>query len=215
MGENATRETTNADIGALGSEFEPPLLLMAMPQVLDPFFHQSVVLLVHHQPEGSLGFIVNRPTHTTVHDVLEGLDLVWHGDRELPAYFGGPVEPQLGTVIFAAGDGGLPADDAPSEPTASEVAPGIAMSQHIRDLAALAKAPPAALRLLLGYAGWGDGQLEHEILRNDWMVAPVSGELLFGLDPRETWARAFTSIGVDPETLPTWTPNDDRQGEAN
>ena len=83
------------------SDLTTPVLLMAMPQVLDPFFHRSVVLLLHHEDEGSFGFIVNRPTGIKVGEILKGMDVGWRGREEAVAYFGGPVQPQLGTVLFA------------------------------------------------------------------------------------------------------------------
>ena len=142
---------------------------MAMPQVLDPFFHRSVVLLLHHDDEGSFGFIVNRPTGIQVSEILKGMEIRWEGGEEAVAYFGGPVQPQLGTVLFS------PVLDETTDPedTATEVAPGVALTQHVGDLARLAEAPPDRFRLLLGYAGWGEGQLMEEILRNDWLTAPV------------------------------------------
>ncbi|HEV7785629.1 MAG TPA: YqgE/AlgH family protein, partial [Thermoanaerobaculia bacterium] len=83
------------------SDLITPVLLMAMPQVLDPFFHRSVILLLHHEPEGSLGFIVNRPTGIKVSEILKGMDVEWGGRSDTVAYFGGPVQPNLGTVLFA------------------------------------------------------------------------------------------------------------------
>jgi putative AlgH/UPF0301 family transcriptional regulator len=77
-----------------------PVLLLAMPQVLDPFFHRSVVLLIRHEDEGSLGFIVNRPTGIKVSEILKGMEVDWHGREDAVAYFGGPVQPNLGTVLF-------------------------------------------------------------------------------------------------------------------
>jgi hypothetical protein len=62
------------------------------------------------------------------------------------------------------------------------------------------------IRLFLGYAGWGEGQLLEEILRNDWLVAPVAADLVFAASPEQAWAEALRSLGVDPETLPSWTP---------
>ncbi|HEV2847015.1 MAG TPA: YqgE/AlgH family protein, partial [Thermoanaerobaculia bacterium] len=80
-----------------GSDLTAPILLMAMPQVLDPYFHRSVVLLLHHEAEGSFGFIVNRPTGIKVSEILKGMDIGWQGRDEAVAFFGGPVQPQLGT----------------------------------------------------------------------------------------------------------------------
>ena len=62
------------------ADLQTPLLLLAMPQVMDPFFHKSVVLLLHHQDEGSLGFIVNRPTGVKIAEILEDLEIPWLGD---------------------------------------------------------------------------------------------------------------------------------------
>lgn len=208
MDEKGIPPTATAPIG---TGLEPPVLLLAMPQVMDPFFHKSVVLLIHHTEDGGVGFIVNRPTGVSVADVLEGLEIEWQGADDLLAFFGGPVEPQLGTVLFAAD----PAKTNGEEETTSEVVPGMSLTQHIGDLAMLAATPPSDLILVLGYAGWGDGQLEQELLRNDWMVAPASAELLFSGDPSTLWTRAFASIGVDTDALPAWTPLGDDEDGAN
>jgi putative transcriptional regulator len=193
-----------------GSDLSTPVLLMAMPQVLDPFFHRSVVLLLHHEDEGSFGFIVNRPTGIKVSEILKGMDVGWQGRDEAMAYFGGPVQPQLGTVLFAPLLMAAAAED-----TATEVAPGIALTQHIGDLSRLAEAPPDHFRLLLGYAGWGKGQLMEEILRNDWLTAPVSGELIFAPDADRVWDTALRSVGIDPAALPSWMPGGTPEESAN
>jgi len=193
-----------------GSDLSTPVLLMAMPQVLDPFFHRSVVLLLHHENEGSFGFIVNRPTGIKVSEILKGMDVGWCGYDEAVAYFGGPVQPQLGTVLFAPV---LPEGDA--EDTATEVVPGVALTQHIGDLSRLAEAPPDRFRLLLGYAGWGEGQLMEEILRNDWLTAPVSGDLIFAPDADRVWDAALRSVGIDPAALPSWIPGGSPEQSAN
>ncbi len=187
---------------------ETPVLLVAMPQVLDPFFHMSVVLLIQHQSEGSQGFIVNRPTGVPISEILDGLDIPWGGDQEEAAHFGGPVQPQIGTVIYHARGG------QPISASHHEIYPGVLLTQNVHDLQALAEDPPGALRLFLGYAGWGEGQLMQEILRNDWITAPVTHDLVFARKPGETWRRALLSVGVDPNQLPTWTPSD-ADGVAN
>jgi putative transcriptional regulator len=193
-----------------GSDLSTPVLLMAMPQVLDPFFHRSVVLLLHHEEEGSFGFILNRPTGIKVSEILKGMDVGWSGREEAVAYFGGPVQPNLGTVLFAPV---LP--DGNPEDTATEVLPGVALTQHIGDLSRLAEAPPEQFRLILGYAGWGEGQLMEEILRNDWLTAPASSELIFAPDPEQVWGAALRSVGIDPTVLPSWIPGRDSEDSTN
>jgi putative transcriptional regulator len=185
-------------MSAVTSDLIAPVLLVAMPQVLDPFFHRSVVLLVQHADEGSFGFIVNRATGIRIQEILAGMEVGWQGRDEVVAHFGGPVQPQLGTVLFSPG---------PVETeAATEVHPGISLTQHIGDLVRLAATPPQEFRLFLGYAGWGAGQLIEEILRNDWLTAPVHSNLVFAAEPDCVWGDALRSVGVDPAALPSWTP---------
>jgi putative transcriptional regulator len=194
-------------------ELNAPVLLLAMPQVQDPFFRQSVVLLIHHNDEGSYGFISNRPTEIQVDEILAGMEIEWTGPSSPPAFFGGPVQPQLGTVLFDLESSPL-AKTAGLDDTTTEVYPGLRMTQHVGDLELLAAHPSRRFRFFLGYAGWGEGQLVTEILRNDWLVAPVREELLFSTDAAEVWALALASVGVDPATLPSWTQAD-LEGGAN
>src|SRR6185295_4536061 len=188
------------------TDLSAPIFLLAMPQVLDPFFHRSVVLLIHHDEDGSFGFIVNRPTGIRVGEILKGMEVNWTGRESSLAYFGGPVQPQMGTVLFQPTPSAEELADA-----ASEVVPGLSITQHVGDLAQLATAPPDRFRLFLGYAGWGAGQLVEEILRNDWLTAPVASDLVFATEPDGVWSAALRSVGVDPAALPSWTPaGDDR-----
>jgi putative transcriptional regulator len=193
-----------------GSDLVAPVLLLAMPQVNDPFFRKSVVLLLVHEEQGSFGFVVNRDTELKVAEILRDLELEWGGDDEALAGFGGPVQPHVGTVLFAPG----PDEAVPELESASEVAAGIHLTQHLTELAEIAIRPPARFRLLLGHAGWGEGQLVAEILRNDWLIAPVDNGLVFGSGVEAVWEAALRSVGVDPETLPAWTGSED-EGPAN
>lgn len=189
-------------------ELETPVLLLAMPQVVDPFFRKSVVLLIHHQPQGSLGFIVNRPYGIQISEILEGLDIA-PPEQAAEAFFGGPVQPHLGTVIYRK----TAEDPLDGEPRA-EVYPGIAMTQQISDLNHLLRRSPSSYRLFLGYAGWGSGQLVQEILRNDWLTAPVREDLIFADNCETVWDQALASVGIDPAQLPAWTSAGDDE-EAN
>lgn len=179
-----------------------PVLLLAMPQVIDPYFHRTVVLLLRHDEEGSFGYIVNRPTDTPLSEILQEMEISWRGPEGAHAHFGGPVQPQLGSVLFAP-EQGLETE---GEAT-TEVGPGLMLTHHIGDLEKLAGAPPSRFRLYLGYAAWGDGQLMGEILRNDWLTAPVAEALVFAEDPENAWNDALRSVGIDPASLPSWTPD--------
>lgn len=178
---------------------EPPVLLLAMPQVLDPFFHQGVVLLLHHDDEGSFGFLVNRRTGIEISEILEGMDMQWGGAADAVAHLGGPVQPQIGTVLFTS------PGEADGEEEITPILEGLSMTQHVDHLERLALDPPPYFRLVLGYAGWGAGQLVEEILRNDWLLAPAERDLLCSTAVDELWSTALERIGVDPDTLPSWT----------
>lgn len=184
----------------LHDDLEAPVLLIALPQVRDPYFHRSVVLLLSHGAEGSFGFIINRPTGIHISEILQGMSISWGGPSDVLAYFGGPVQPQLGSVVF------IPTSEGQVEEShATEALPGVWVTQQITDLEGLAVDPPASLRLFLGYAGWGSEQLMQEILRNDWLTAPVQQELIFARDAATVWQDALRSVGIDPASLPSWT----------
>jgi putative transcriptional regulator len=182
-------------------EITAPALLLAMPQIQDPFFRQSVVLLLAHQDQGSFGFVVNRPSNLRVIEILEDLEIAWRGAPGALAYVGGPVQPQLGTVLVGS-DQEPPAEVALE--TLTEVAPGIAITQSLEHLTRLAATPGVMMRLILGYAGWGEGQLAQEIGRHDWLVAPIDPILIFTEDPERAWRDALGSIGIDAGNLPSW-----------
>ena len=106
------------------SDLAAPVFLLAMPQVVDPFFRKSVVLLLAHENEGSFGFVVNRRTELKVGDILRDLELTWSGDPEDRARFGGPVQPQVGSVLFQPAPAG-----GPELPGSSEVLPGLRVTR--------------------------------------------------------------------------------------
>jgi len=186
------------------AQLTPPLLLLAMPQVQDPFFHRSVVLLVQHDEQGSVGFIINRRTGSCVADLLQGMEIQWGGEKDLAIYFGGPVHPHLGTVLYDST--GAQGEPAAGEGIEIEGLSGMRYTRDMTDLKKIAERPPASFRLFLGYAGWGPGQLLQEILRNDWLTAPVDRNLVFSPEPDGAWAAAVRSVGADPDALPSWVP---------
>ena len=190
------------------TDLETPVLLLAMPQVLDPFFNKAVVLLVHHNEEGSVGFIVNRPTELSIEGILDGMEIHWQGPKDATAYFGGPVQSQTGTILFR--DRGVD-EGQPYAATTTEIQSGIRIGQQLEDLDRLAQDPPENFRLVLGYAGWGAGQLMNEIARNDWLTAPVTEDLLFAEDAEGVWESALRTVGLDPASLPSWTIPEDEE----
>jgi putative transcriptional regulator len=166
-----------------------------MPQLLDPNFHRTVVLLVHHDGEGSFGVVLNRATEITAERLCESIELVWRGDPEEEIFWGGPVQPQTGWVLF--GD----APDAASLEDVREVTPGLHFAGSMEVLERVAGSPPSEVRLLLGYAGWGPGQLESELTEGAWLLAPPEGHVVFDVPLEEMWALVVRSLGVEPATL--------------
>lgn len=171
-----------------------PALLVAMDSVLDPNFRRTVVLMLYHsESEGGFGLVLNRATDVSMADLCETIELSWRGSRDACVDWGGPVQPDHGWVLL--GDDDAEADEVET------VAAGIGFSRSQSVLRELAESPPRRWRVFLGYAGWGEGQLEREIAEGSWLVVPVSGELVFETEPDELWDASVRSLGIEPATL--------------
>lgn len=175
-----------------------PSLLVATPQVLDPFFYKTVVFLTHHDVDHSVGVILNRPTEIPVSALLRTHNIAWRGEPEARAWFGGPVEPTTGVVLYKR-------NPEAGSPTQAEI------TMDLSTLSQFASDTTSDLRLMLGYAAWGPSQLDDEIARNDWIVVPVDDELLF-LDPAEAWNEVLDRNGIRVDSS-TWFSDD--TGEPN
>ncbi|ATG34404.1 MULTISPECIES: YqgE/AlgH family protein [Phaeobacter] len=174
-------------------------LLIAMPGIGDPRFEHSLILLCSHEDDGAMGLIVNKPAAgVDLSNLLEQLDITPRSAEEaaLPVRFGGPVETQRGFVLhspeYKSNVSSLRVADAFSMTATVDVLEDIAMGRG-----------PEQVMVMLGYAGWGPGQLETEIANNGWLTAPATPELVFGLDDLTKWEAALRSLGVDPLTLST------------
>ncbi len=171
-------------------------LLIAMPAMEDPRFAHSVILICAHSAEGAMGLIINKPaSDLNFAGVLRHLEIPRAAQgREIIVHFGGPVERGRGFVLHSR--------DYPAGPATMKVAGGYGMtaSQDILEALARGEGPKAAL-LALGYSGWGPGQLEAEILRNDWLICDAPAGLVFEEDNTRKWRAALGSLGIDPLTL--------------
>ena len=171
-----------------------PSLLVAMPDLADPNFRRTVVLLVHHDDDGTVGLVLNRPTEVRADDLCETLGVAWLGDAECGVDWGGPVQPNTGWVL--AGDDVL---DGVAGVTPVEA--GIHFAGSLEALRVVAAEPPARLRIFLGYAGWGPGQLEGELAQGAWVVAPLSTGAVFEVPSDDLWDHAWRLLGIDPATV--------------
>jgi putative transcriptional regulator len=171
-------------------------LLVAMPGIEDPRFERAVILLCAHDAEHAMGLSVNRPVEgLTVAHLLGklGVACTSEGGDDL-VLMGGPVEPERGFVLHT--------DDYRSDQS-SPVAPGVLLTATREVLQAIA-APqdhPRRAVMALGYAGWGAGQLEHEIRQSVWLTCEADLAILFDGDHEHKWSRALAKIGVSAEHL--------------
>jgi putative transcriptional regulator len=171
-------------------------LLIAMPGMGDPRFARSVILICAHSDEGAMGLVVNKPsTDLSFSGLLEQLKIPHAPEgRDIRVHLGGPVEQGRGFVLHSG--------DYRSQGATMKVPGGFGMTATLDVLAALARgAGPHAALLALGYSGWGPGQLETEIARNDWLTADAPADLVFSPDDRGKWQGALRRMGIDPVTL--------------
>ena len=169
-----------------------PSLLVSMPQLNDPSFHRSVVLLCEHGEEGSFGLVLNRCTYTPVSEVV-GLQPPVKYASGLELWIGGPVAPERGLILMGV------------EPSSAEsvcVCEGVYLStSQVLLRRFLEEAPPPRTRLLTGYAGWSAGQLDAELAASAWLMADVDLDIIFDTRSAEMWEKTIRSLGVDPALL--------------
>lgn len=173
-----------------------PGLLLAMPQLADPNFSRAVVLMIEHGDLGSFGLVINHPSPIRAAELLDSLEMSWRGDDSAVVWAGGPVSPSTGWVlhepvgIAQAGVGGTIA-----------ITSSISLSTSPDRLRAIASQPPRNIRLLLGYSGWGPGQLATEMARGAWLHTSADPRLVFATPADEMWDTAMRSLGIDPRDL--------------
>ena len=169
--------------------------LIAMPGLADPNFSHTVTYLCEHDEQGAMGLVINRPTEMRLGDVLAhiGIEARDEAVRAQPVFLGGPVQTERGFVLHEP----LGEWEATLKVTDRI---GVTASQDV--LAAIARGQgPERYLIALGYAGWGAGQLEEEMLANAWLSGPADPEILFETPVEERWEAAARRLGVDPGML--------------
>ena len=166
-----------------------------MPQLLDPNFKRAVVLLIHHDDTGTFGLVLNRATPITAPTLCETLEIDWGGRSGEVIDWGGPVQPQTGWLLFDE-ESRLGPDE-----EVTDLGSGVCFAGSLDVLRQLAEHPPGNLRLMLGYAGWGPGQLESELTEGAWITAPLTPEIVFDVDAESMWETAVRGLGIEPATL--------------
>ena len=173
-----------------------PSLLVAMPQLQDPNFRRTVILLFDYGPAGALGFIINKRSPLQLRGILADSDFPI--PENTPIWGGGPVLSANGVILHNEAAGA----------TDTTIIPGVCLSS---DKSLMAKycgyyTNPTAranclypYRFLIGYAGWGPGQLDAEIRMGTWIQAAIDKEILFDVKEEYIWNACLKAIGVKDE----------------
>jgi putative transcriptional regulator len=181
-----------------------PGFLIASPPLGDPNFDRTVVLLAVHNGDGALGFVVNRVAPMPLGEVL---NLAGYrgpeGKDESAVYLGGPVALSMGWILCLdpaldpEQDGVLAVDD-----RIRITSRRTAFDDLVRDrLAQPGEPDPKRRMVMLGYSGWGPGQLEREISVGAWMPAPLDEGVLFDVGVEERWESAYALLGLTPAVM--------------
>jgi len=165
----------------LADRLAPGVFLYSIPQMRDPNFAESVVVLIQKSADGAAGLIINRPTDIPLSEALP--DIVGESSP-LPLYLGGPVLPEAISALVRS--------EQPSE-KAVKLLDGVFSTSSLDDIGAVLAGsdPERHLRVYAGYAGWGPGQLEGELRLGHWVVAPGKAESIFARDPSDIWPEVF------------------------
>ena len=175
--------------------------LIAMPGLQDGNFVRSVIYICAHSPAGAMGLIINRAQPLSFIDLLLHLDMLDADSvsvlpdaaRGMPVLMGGPVETSRGFVLHSddySSESSIPINDDVSLTATLDIVRAISEGRG-----------PKHATMLLGYAGWGPGQLELELANNGWLNCPATDELIFDRLLDSKYERALASMGVTPEAL--------------
>ena len=172
-----------------GQEFSPSavekgVFLVASPSLNDPNFHQTVVLVLEHGPQGTLGLILNRATNMLLSEALPGIAALKGTTHRL--FAGGPVQPNVVLLLSRLKD---------PQPDMRTVFDSVYVggSPDVLERILTQVGPAARFRAFAGYAGWGPGQLGFEMLQGAWAVLPPEGNL-FDKDPASLWADCLVRL---------------------
>lgn len=176
-----------------------PGLLVAMPNLQDPYFQKSVILLCEYDSESAFGVVINRPSSVMVKDIFVE-DIKLPHSENLPVLVGGPVQPEFLWAIHSS--------DYRSE-SSTHISPKMTLSP-VQELLnhTLANVGPQKFHLGCGYAGWGPGQLDKELREGAWWLTPLQDELVLQLPYEQRWVAALESIGIDPNTTSFFSPGE-------
>jgi putative transcriptional regulator len=173
-------------------------LLVATPLIdADSPFNKAVILVIHHHKLGSMGLMINNPL-----DPFQAAMVGYSFDKshqadtlaKIPLYFGGPIEPYRGLILHTCDDY--------DKGILCSITNSVAVSSNLEILKDISKGyGPSKKLLALGCTGWKSGQLEQEILNNNWLISPFSEKIIFDDNNYEKWDLAMQSIGIKKHCL--------------
>jgi putative transcriptional regulator len=177
------------------SRFLTGQLLIAMPQMADPRFAQTVIYMCAHSDDGAMGLVINRPIDSiSFPGLLKQLEIDVPGaNDQIRVMFGGPVETGRGFVLHSP-------DYVQESTLMIEGDLGLTATMDILKDIASGSGPERSL-LALGYAGWAPGQLDQEMQSNGWLHAPANADLIFNDDIDSKWDRALATLGINSALL--------------
>jgi putative transcriptional regulator len=181
-----------------------PCFLVASPQLLDPHFVKTVMLLIEYHDGGAVGIVINRPMEVTLGDVEApdvAIDAVFHPDS---VWYGGPVSQNHLLCLYESA--GVQLDDA------TTITPNISLasSEHLLQGRHDGIPFPGEYRVMAGHAEWAPEQLSQELQSGSWLVIPCQEELIFSPNTDAVWKQALDILGVNPLTY-----HDTPAGEPN
>jgi len=164
--------------------------LVSTLKMPDPRFAEQVIYICAHNEEGTMGLAINKVSALfTMDQVLKGANLPVPSQVLPPVHLGGPVEAESAFVLYG------PGYQAQNQLNVSET---VFLSRETKILEDIAKSRgPEKYLFILGYAGWGPGQLEHELLDEGWLAIPADDRIIFDVNDDEKWQMAAKRYGID------------------
>jgi putative transcriptional regulator len=164
--------------------------LVSTPQMPDPRFEEHVIYICAHNDEGAMGVAINQPNRAlSLAEILRGANLPMPQGELPPVYIGGPVELESAFILYLSdyiAEHRLDISDTVSLTRETKVLEDIALERG-----------PKSYLFILGYTGWGPGQLEHELMENGWLSVPANDEIIFNSPDEFKWKAAAMHYGID------------------
>ncbi len=180
-----TRDNETLLVDSLAGTF-----LISTPQMPDPRFEEHVIYICAHSSEGAMGVAVNRPHNVfSLPEILQGAQLPIPEAEFPPVHIGGPVELESAFILFMS--------DYSTEHQLA-ISETVALTRETKVLEDISKnRGPEHYLFILGYTGWGPGQLENELVANGWLTVPADDNIIFSMDDDMKWKAAAMQFGID------------------